>query len=185
MFGWLASPSALCRHAPQATVSRRVRSITPRALIEVLPALGSVLYLHAAARTVLPHDLPHGVLVQRAFVPLLSAHWLISTSTVTEDGPREWCECIDAFGRTQARWHLLPDTDYLAWDALTASCLAHEGSACVAKPLRPDCASVVNFRLRAMGALMLLEQQASTTLSSLGGRIAIRIADAESAVLRT
>ncbi|GGA22752.1 hypothetical protein [Dyella nitratireducens] len=183
MFGWLAAHSpSLCRRAPHTVVSRRARRITPRALIEALPGLGSVLYLHAASNLATLDDLPQGLLAQCAFLPLLSAHWLIAVSVVTDDGPREWCECVDVCGRTRARWHLLPDTDYLAWDALTAACAAVSPPSDT-QPWRPGCASVVSFHLREVAGLMLLEQDASPVLSQLGGRIANRIAHAESAVL--
>jgi hypothetical protein len=153
-------------------------------LVERLPGLGSVLYLHAASRAALPDDLPQGLLVQRAFVPLLSAHWLVTVSAVTDDGPREWCECVDAYGRTRARWHLLPDTDYLAWDALTTSCAVNVVPPLHRQFFRPDSASVVNFHLREFGGLLLLEQRTSAVLSPLGDRIATRIAHAESAMRR-
>jgi hypothetical protein len=184
MFGWLASPPTFCRHAPRAAVSRRTRLITPRALIEMLPGLGSVLYFHAAANRAFPPALPQGLVVQRAFLPLLGAHKLTSISAVTDDGPREWCECVDALGRTQARWHLLPDTDYLGWDAMTASCVAHIAPPVETEPFRPDCASVVKFRLRRVGGLVLLERRDATVLSSLGSRIATSIARAEALMLQ-
>ncbi|HKT27956.1 hypothetical protein [Dyella sp.] len=184
MFGWLAARSLPpCSRAPRTFVSRRARRITPRALIEMLPALGSVLYLHGAANTALPDDMPQGVLVQRAFASLLSAHWLVAVSAVTDDGPREWCECVDAYGRTRARWHLLPDTDYLAWDALTASCVATVSPPSDTRRLRAACATVVSFRMREFAGLWLLEEASSSVLSPLGDRIATRIAHSES-VLR-
>ncbi|HUB91997.1 MAG TPA: hypothetical protein VMA74_19905 [Dyella sp.] len=179
MFGWLASHSALCSRATPTAVSRRARRITPRALIAMLPGLGSVLYLHATSNEALPDDLPQGVLVQRACVPLLSVRWLVTVSAVTGDGPREWCECIDARGRTRVRWHLLPDTDYLAWDALTASCTETVSLPSDAHPLLPDSAIVVNFHVREFAGLLLLEQAAAPALSPLGEAIANHIANAE------
>ena len=185
MFGWLAarSPSS-CHLATYPVRSRRIRRIAPRALIEALPGLGSVLYLHAAANMSTQHCLLRGVLAQRAFMPLLSAHWLVSISVVTDDGPREWCECVDALGCTQARWHLLPDTDYLAWDGLTAACVANSSLPARTQALRPDSASVVSFRLRQCAGLLLLEQAVSPSLSPLGDRLATRLALAESVVRR-
>ena len=189
MFGWLAARSPLlCRRAPRLLASRRVRRITPHTLIRALPGLGSVLYLHAASKGVPPNAPASGLLVAKsAFAPLLNAHWLVAVSVVTDDGPREWCECLDHLGRARARWHLLPDTDYLAWDALTASCLlcSLTSSAIDTQPLRPDRASVVNFRLREIAGMLLLEQDTYAALSPLGDRIAARIAHAESAVLQS
>jgi hypothetical protein len=186
MFGWLATRSiSLCRHAPLTVVSRRSRPITPSTLIRRLPALGSVLYLHATSLATLSDALPAGLLVtQRTFAPLLDTRWLVATSAVTDDGPREWLECMDQFGYTRARLHLLPDTDYLAWDALISGCEldSHPPVVRGIVPLRPDNAAVMNFQLRELGGLLLLEQGCST-LSPLGDRIAARIAQAEAAVL--
>jgi hypothetical protein len=186
MFGWLATRSTpLCRHAPLTVVSRRSRQITPSSLIRRLPSLGSVLYLHATSATATGDVLPPGLLVtQRAFAPLLATRWLVATCVITDDGPREWLECMDCFGCTRARLHLLPDTDYLAWDALISSCDPdnHPPTVRGVSPLRPDSAAVVNFQLRKLAGLLLLETGASI-LSPLGDRIAARIAQAESAVL--
>jgi len=187
MFGWLtARSSLLCRRAPRMLASRRIRRITPHVLISALPGLGSVLYLHAASRETPDVSTPGLLVAQPAFAPLLDAHWLIAVSVVTDDGPREWCECVDQLGRARARWHLLPDTDYLAWDALTASCMPYSAQSPFidAQPLRPDHASVVNFSLREMAGMLLLEQDTYVSLSSLGDRIAARIAHAESASLQ-
>lgn len=187
MFGWLFARSPLlCRRAPRMHASRRIRPITPHALVSALPDLGSVLYLHAASRVAPTVSTPGLLVAQSAFAPLLDAHWLVAVSVVTDDGPREWCECVDHLGRARARWHLLPDTDYLAWDALTAPCTPYcaQSSSIDAQPLRPDHASVVNFCLREIAGLLLLERDAYVPLSSLGDRIAARIAHAESALLQ-
>ena len=181
MFGWLVPRSSSpCYRIPRSFVSRCARRIAPRALIEMLPGLGSVLYLHASSDTTKPNALLQGMLVtQRVFAPLLQTHWLVASSSVTDDGPREWCECIDAFGRTLARWHLLPDTDYLAWDAMTSACVANASLSVDTQALRPDCASVVSFQLREFAGLVLLEQEAAPALSPLGDRIATCIANSE------
>jgi len=187
MFGWLAARStSLCRRAPLTVVSRRARPIKPQSLLSTLPAFGSVLYLHASAEAIVLDSLPSSLLVtQRAFAPLLDTCWLMATSVVTDDGPREWFECIDRFGHPRARLHLLPDTDYLAWDALMSSCEPGGQLSRLpgAAPLRPDRAMVVNFQLRKLAGLSLLEQGRAVSLSPLGERIAARIAHAESAAL--
>ncbi|GAB2565642.1 hypothetical protein ISP15_13750 [Dyella jejuensis] len=187
MFGWLAArSSSLCRHAPLTVVSRRSRRIHPLALWRKLPALGSVLYLHVASGEPPVQALPRGLLVgHRAFAPLLDTRWLVATSAVTDDGPREWFECMDAFGRTQARLHLLPDTDYFAWEALMAPCEPERRTPVSAGVIRfrPDSASVTAFRLRELAGIAVLESGRPARLSPLGDRIAARIAHAESAVL--
>lgn len=188
MFGWLATRSTLlCRHAPQTLVSRRTRRMTPHTLMRHLPGLGSLLYLHAAPSAVVTDTLPPGLLVaQREFAPLLDTRWLVATSAVTDDGPREWCECVDRFGRPRARLHLLPDTDYLAWDALMNSHGALDNPPPAwprGQLLRPDNASVVNFHTRELAGLLVLDRGPAMVLSTLGGRIAAHIATVESALL--
>jgi hypothetical protein len=187
MFGWLTTPSSpRCRHAPLTFLSRRVRPISPHVLMHKLPSLGTVLYLHNTSAQVITEALPPGLLVtERALAPLLDVHWLLATSAVTEDGPREWLECMDRFGRSRARLHLLPDTDYLAWEALVAM---HESPlqppVSPGSPmLRPDSASVMNFRLREFAGLIVLKRDATTELSPLGHRVAAHIAHAESVSL--
>jgi hypothetical protein len=188
MFGWLTTPSSpRCRHAPLTVLSRRVRHISPHALTHKLPGLGSVLYLHNTAAQVLTEALPPGLLVtERALAPLLDVRWLMATSAVTDDGPREWLECMDRFGRPRARLHLLPDSDYLAWEALMAM---HESP--FQPPvtpgmsmLRPDSASIVNFRLRVVAGLTVLERGAISELSPIGHHVAAHIAHAESVSLQ-
>jgi hypothetical protein len=187
MFGWLAAHSTpLCPHVSPTILSRRTRRITPQRLLRTLPELGAVLYLHATASAVIADAHPPGLLVaQRAFAPLLDTHWLRATSVVTDDGPREWWECIDRFGRPRARLHLLPDTDYLAWDAVTAS---HDADIAPSSGrnvplLRPNSARVVSFRLRPFAGLDVLDQAAAMPLSPLGQRVALQIAKDEAAVL--
>jgi hypothetical protein len=187
MFGWLTTPSSpRCRHAPLTVLSQRLRPISPHAWLDKLPSLGSVLYLHNSAAQVITEALPPGLLVtERSLAPLLDVRWLMATSAVTEDGPREWLECMDRFGRPRARLHLLPDTDYLAWEALMAKpepSLPPPVSP-NAPSLRPDSASIVNFRLREFAGLILLEGDTSTELSPLGHHVAAHIAHAESVSL--
>jgi hypothetical protein len=187
MFGWLAARSTpLCRHAALTVVSRRSRRITPLSLMQRLPGLGNVLYLHASSAPAIRDDLPAGLLVtQHIFAPLLDTRWLTATSVVTDDGPREWLECMDRLGRPRVRLHLLPDTDYLAWDALIGSCEpdCHPPSVPCLPLFRPDNAEVVNFHVRELAGLLLLGRGSPASLSPLSGRVAERIARAESAVL--
>jgi hypothetical protein len=184
MFGWLTSPSSpRCRNAPITVLSRRFRPISPKIWVQHLSHLGSVLYLHNTSTQVLTEPLPHGLLVaERALAPLLDVRWLMATSVVTDDGPREWLECMDSGGRSRARLHLLPDTDYLAWEALMAADESMlQCPASLNTPLlRPDAASVVSFRLRKLAGLTVLEGSAPGTLSSLGDHVAAHIAQAES-----
>jgi hypothetical protein len=187
MFGWLTARSTpLCCHAPRPLVARRSRRVSAHDLIRKLPSLGCVLYLHdASTAPAWDASLPGLLVAEHALAPLLDTHGLVATSVVTDDGPREWFECVDRFGRIRARLHLLPDTDYLAWDALISACEADDDLPVLSNvpPLRPDSAAVLNFRLRELAGLQWLERGCPTSLSPLGGRVAARIAQAESAVL--
>ncbi|MBE1158856.1 hypothetical protein [Dyella acidiphila] len=187
MFGWLANRSSpLCCHAPRPLVARRSLRVSAQHLIGKLPSLGSVLYLHNAS-TALVRDtsLPGLLVAERSLSPLLDTYGLIATSVVTDDGPREWLECVDRSGWIRARLHLLPDTDYLAWDGLINACAVDDELSVRsnAPPLRPDSAAVLNFTLRELGGLQLLERGRPAPLSPLGDRVAARIAQAESALL--
>ena len=95
-------------------------------LAEALPGLGVVLWLErrerrtrracatVGARGVLLVE--HPALRAFANCSAVSAH-----SAVTSHGPREWLSLRDEAGDTQAKMFLLPDTDYLAWDEMTAT----------------------------------------------------------------
>lgn len=168
-------------------VSCRIVPITPCQLARWLPRLGSLLYLHAALARGLADEPPSRVLVtQWAMAPLLATCWLVAASAITDEGPREWCECVDRAGRVRACLHLLPDTDYLAWDELTAADLAPclPPPAPGALPFRADGACVVSFRLRQLAGSLLLEQCAATPLSPCGTRVAEHIARVAAVALR-
>lgn len=122
---WMAMLHA-CGARPLDTDVRWMR-MSPRTLVHHLGALGHVLYL--PARKPGPASVPvRGLLAADArLAPLLRADRLCFASTITGDGPREWLTVLDAQGVPRAQLHLLPDTDYLAWDALLAA----------ARPCRP------------------------------------------------
>lgn len=143
-----------------------------------LPALGSVLYAPAAHGVLRGRPLP-GLLVESVeLAPLLHTRSLASVSAITPDGPREWMECRDAGERLLARLYLLPDTDYLAWDALYAR--AGEGSVAAARAdagaWRPASAQLLRFRLCRHACLQLLGADAVDASSTLVRELAARIA---------
>jgi hypothetical protein len=86
-----------------------------------LAALGSVLW-------VCPPELPHPLDGWERAVRA-EAHALIDAV-----GVREWVAFLDANGDCRGRLHLLPDTDFLAWEALIAS-LARGSDGCEPMPL--------------------------------------------------
>ena len=51
----------------------------------------------------------------------MHAGLLCLASAVTADGPREWLTVVRRHGQRAPQLHLLPDTDYLAWDALAGA----------------------------------------------------------------
>ena len=90
-----------------------------------LPRLGAVLWLERRERRATPTRAmlgSHGVLLLDH--PALSVLGQCDVATahtqVTPQGPREWLSFRDATGDARARLFLLPDTDYLAWDEMTA-----------------------------------------------------------------
>lgn len=102
MFGWLASRSTLCPHATATAVSRRARRITPHLLLDLLPALGSVLYLHATANEALPAARRAGATRLRAVVGRVLAG-------CRQRGHRRWsarmvrmCRCPGAYAGAMA-----------------------------------------------------------------------------------
>lgn len=186
MFGWLATHVAQdCGRASGAPVERHWRRVTPQRLAAGLPALGSVLCLRYAAPPVAVESLPRGLLaMRRECRPMLRVRWLVAAGVVSSDGPREWLECRDRDGWPCARLHLLPDTDYLGWDALLAAGV----SAPDAPRSRPDAARVLSaqwlrFRCRRLAGLALLDAQPVAGVSALGSELARGIARAEGVVL--
>ncbi|WP_430387995.1 hypothetical protein [Dyella sp. 20L07] len=184
MLGWLAHVFATVRpptDSADGSICRCVVPMTGAELAARLPLLGSVLCLPARRAEHEEHSLPAGWLAaRRELTPLLDTHELIVSSMIGVDGPREWIDCVDASGRFCARLHLLPDTDYLAWDALLA-----RGRALPAAPVRADhlaCratrAELLYFRVRRLGPLSLLDTVPLGRLSLLGQGIAREVAKA-------
>ena len=153
MFGWLATFGAL-RREHSSTVQTRWYLLGPRALADALPTLGSVLHLpHVHCEPCLGH-LPPGVIAGDALVaPLLATRMVGAGTAVTADGPREWLDYVDASGACLARTYLLPDTDYLGWDALLAEgdpVVAHE-VACRGHRFAAARAQVLRFQTQQVG----------------------------------
>ncbi|WP_266183519.1 hypothetical protein [Dyella humicola] len=187
MLGWLTHAfAAMCPAADAESLTRYSVPMSGAELASRLPLLGSVLYL-PAPRPAQP-DLPvfTGWLVaRRELAPLFDTRELMAACMIGAEGPREWIDCMDAQGRPCARLHLLPDTDYLAWDALLA-----ESRLLPVAPLRPErlvcraaSATLVHFRRRRVGALQLLETVPLAQVSALGRGIASGVARASAVEL--
>lgn len=182
MFAWLAHAFATIRpfrEAERWSISRCLVPMSGTTLAARLPLLGSVLYLPARCAGDDPWPVPAGWLAARCeLVPLLRTEGLIVSSMIGVDGPREWIDCVDANGEFCARLHLLPDTDYLAWDALLA-----QGEPLPAAPLCPHhvacraaSAELVCFGTHRLGTLDVLDTLPLGQLSSLGRHIAHEVA---------
>lgn len=176
----------LQRTPPVSAINRRSLPTTPAHLVESLPGLGNVLYVPMCPDGSLVRELPRGVVVEMMqLAPLMQTRQLAAASTITIEGPREWIDCLDREGRSCARLHLLPDTDYLAWDRLLARAkpVLPSGSAHRLRPARPACAKVLRFRVRHLAGLVVLGAEVCVPLSSLGEHLAGQIARAEAVPL--
>ena len=112
----VASHPSRCRHAPRFDFAH---------FAGWLPRLGAVLWLErrvhrASARATIGSRgvllLDHPALHALAHCAVATAH-----TQVTSHGPREWLSFRDGNGEPLAKLFLLPDTDYLAWDEMTAA----------------------------------------------------------------
>ncbi|WP_109127281.1 hypothetical protein [Dyella sp. C11] len=184
MFGWLAHAFAPARTADETaawTISRTSVFMSGPELVARLPLLGGVLYLPACASSRPVRQLAPGWLVTREdLAPLLHTEELRTSSMIGADGPREWIDCLDASGAFCARLHLLPDTDYLAWDALLS-----QGTSLPAAPICPGevackaaIAELLCFRTSRLASLDVLDTLPLGHLSSLGRGIARDVARA-------
>ncbi|MEP6896952.1 MAG: hypothetical protein ABI870_00345 [Rhodanobacter sp.] len=158
-------------------ITRRCVRLAPKLLLDALPCLGSVLYvpMHPHASSV--WLMPRGLLVaDMRLAPLLQARWLVAASTITVDGPREWIECMDRDRRLCARLYLLPDTDYLAWDALLANGEPATNPDRRPTPAWPASAQLLCFHRYRLGGLDVLDGETSTGASPLSTQLAGHIA---------
>jgi len=170
-------------------------------LADALPKLGPVLWLdHRAAPDERATPRRNGVVLfdHPALAVLARCASLVAHTAVTSMGPREWLCFRDSEGTTQAKLFLLPDTDYLAWDEMTAACRL--ATTPVAAPQRwtahgaflrgafarvgaPWRARVVAFELRRLPWLRALGARSPLRVSLLGFELARAIARDETAEL--
>ena len=179
MFAWLAHRSA-CARARRATASSHWLPCPSGQLAQVLPALGCILYLPARQAGGAEDDPGGGLLAgHRELAPLLRTRGLHVASTVTAEGPREWIECVDEANRSLARLYLLPDTDYLAWDAMLAGAVPSAQQPPAAEGFRAVGAHLLSFAYRRLPGLAVLEGVGPGPVSALGRGIAAEIARQE------
>ncbi len=174
----------LCRQAGpgQPDIDCKLTAVDALTLARELPGLGRVL-LVSRRDEVAPRDDPSLRLVaDAASMALLETRWLLHACLVSTYGPLEWFQCLDGAGRVLARLHLLPETDFVAWDRL----LAGDGDAsprCHPSQLQPLAASraqVVRFRTRKLAGLTILEQrEAWLDCAAMSRDVASRLARSE------
>lgn len=180
MDGW-TEPSLCAGRAWFADPVERVFRVSPIALVHWLPLLGSALYV--PSRTVAPaaERVPENLLSESPLLtPLLHTRFLRALGVVSADGPREWIDCLDARGEVLAQVHLLPDSDYLAWDNLPGGCLPLEHVTIDrrVKVFRGAAAHLVRFRCQSLATFSCLGE-VPPRISSLGRVIAHAIAGSQ------
>ena len=155
--------------------------MAPAALAARLPLLGTVLYLPMRGDASPDHPARGWLAEGEDLAPLLHTQWLLASCVIGADGPREWLECVDAAGRLRARLHLLPDTDYLAWDVLLSAAVPAGAPAFrrVQRPFRAAGARLLHFTQRRLGNMDVLGGRDAAQLSALGRDIAQEVLRAE------
>lgn len=170
-------------------------------MAERLCRLGPVLWLeHAHAARDEPVLPPKGIILleQPMLAPLARARRVSAQVAVTSVGLRERLRFIDAGGQLQAQLFLLPDTDCLAWDEMTAACQLHAEPAAAAtrwnlhqafrrgafsRLAAPHRAHVVVFDLLRLSCLRVLAVREPLRLSLIGAERAQQIAREQGAEL--
>ena len=178
MYGWLDTFSCAPR-AWFAEPGERYVCVAASALARWLPLLGCVLYVPACREAEAPVQWPDGLLSESLWLaPLLRTRRLRVLGMVGADGPREWIECLDGRDGILAQLHLLPDTDYLAWDNLpdpsrgVASLPGHGRP----RLFRGAAAHLMRFRCQSLANILCLGEAAPPRISPLGRVIAQAIA---------
>jgi hypothetical protein len=191
MFSRLAFSKTQSLHVSVPTTSRRCFRVSPAMLLRYLPPLGSVLYLPAQPRVSAIEEMPRGLLVESMLLaPLLQTHYLVAASAITGEGPREWIECVNRRGHLCARLYLLPDTDYLAWDALLADAEAMSASTTAPmharwlQNIRSVSAHLLRFRWRQIAGLDVLGAETAPQVSILSRHLVGHVAGAEAVSLQ-
>jgi hypothetical protein len=191
-----AEPAADSVYEPRT----RVAELDLSAFVEWLPRLGTVLWLHQPRRE---SNFPRARLTERGVLllehPDIAAFGDVTAirarSAVTPHGPREWLD-FDTGATTRARMYLLPDTDYLAWDAMCATFTGEDATVgprsrwqahrtfmrcAFARARTAWVARVVRMPLLRLPCLQVLGARDAASVSALGRRLAAAIAADEQA----
>ncbi|TCO43368.1 hypothetical protein [Dokdonella fugitiva] len=167
-------------YAPPAVCTSRGLDLAR--LADALPKLGTVLWLERRppAAAPAPGLLPRGVVLldHPALAVLARCSDVSACEAVTPNGPREWLAFASADGEPRAKLFLLPDSDYLAWDEMTAQCRS-VGSRDPASRWSAHAAFLRNALARIAGGwrarLLAFEQRRLPWLRTLDARPPLRI----------
>lgn len=185
-----------------STTPVNTRQLDLERLADALPKLGTVLWLdRRTPRTTgaRPASGPRGVILldHPALAVLGHCTTALAHTAVTPAGPREWLCFGNRDGEPQAKLFLLPDTDYLAWDEMTAACRLSSTTApasrwnahgaflrsAIARLGSAWRARLLTFELRRLPWLHTLDARAPLRISLLGLELARAIARDEAAEL--
>ena len=119
--GYSASPASASPVPVESTATFDIAT-----LASWLPRLGAVLWLGrtvstATAARAVAHARGVLLLDHPALSPLVRCVSATAHTQVTSHGPREWLSLRAHDDASLAKLFLLPDTDYLAWDEMTAA----------------------------------------------------------------
>ncbi|MBN8480905.1 MAG: hypothetical protein J0L88_04865 [Xanthomonadales bacterium] len=152
------------------------------AVAEWLPRLGTVLWLERREPQVSPLRMRAAsrlLLLEHAAAGVLaSCAGLRAWSSVTPQGPREWLSLHHASGDVAARLYLLPDSDLLAWDHMTAALgLAPAEAAPAEAPLHASFLrrALARFGHRWQARLLAFDLKPLPWLHALGAKAPLRI----------
>ena len=176
MSGWFSSWSRGRGTRPQSQlVCGSRKEVELDRFLRMLPGLGTVLYLPASQLRAWPIARPQtGVVAESPLLlPLLHTRSLRVVTQIATSGPLEWLDCEDGVGQRLARIYLLPDSDYLSWDRITAGEAAEDQAPGLSiRRWRPGAAILTGFRLRQLARVPLLSCSGYERLSGIGLRVA-------------
>lgn len=176
MSGWFSSWGRGRVSRPAAhLVTGQCKDVDLDRFLGLLPALGTVLYLPVAQLRAWPIARPQtGVVAESPLLlPLLHTRRLRMVTQIATTGPLEWLDCEDGVGQCLARIYLLPDSDYLVWDRITADGEPEEKALPgLLRRWRPGAAVLTGFRMRQLARMPLLSCSGYERLSGIALRVA-------------
>lgn len=198
--GRVDEASAASWERPSTIAKESLEPIEWSRLIDWLPRMGSVLWIYRAQGDLM---FPRARILSRGALlldhPALAAFahcaGVEAQGHIGAQGPREWLALCDARGDCLARMHLLPDTDYMAWDDMVATCAIPHSTGLVTSRTTSRgfldgakhavwYARVARFPALRLPCLQLLGLRPPHDLSKLGLDVAMQIARDELAIMQ-